>query len=97
MREIVDLYFGQAREIMAGLDKAIKGGDVPEVDHLAHKLAGSSLACGMSALVPSLRQLEHNAKAGHLTGAPEHYARSARSLKPCALFMTDFLGQLPPN
>ncbi len=53
MRELMDLYFGQADEIMAGLEKALQAGDVPDVDHLAHKLAGSSLACGMSAIVPA--------------------------------------------
>jgi HPt (histidine-containing phosphotransfer) domain-containing protein len=71
MRELVDLYFRQADEIMASLDRAITGNAVGEVNHLAHKLAGSSLACGMSAVVPSLRQLEGGAKAGHLDGARE--------------------------
>jgi CheY-like chemotaxis protein len=84
MRELMDLYFGQADQIMAGLGKAIAAGDVREVDHLSHKLAGSSLACGMSALVPALRQLEHNAKAGHLQGAPDWFAQAARNWKPFA-------------
>ncbi len=74
MRELMDLYFGQADEIMAKLGKGIAAGDVGEVDHLSHKLAGSSLACGMSALLPALRQLEHNAKAGHIDGRPEWFA-----------------------
>ena len=64
MKELLDLYFGQAEQIMTGLGQAITAGDVGQVDYLAHKLAGSSLACGMSALVPALRQLEHNAKSG---------------------------------
>ncbi len=71
MRELVDLYFQQADEIMASLERAINVNAVGEVNHLAHKLAGSSLACGMSAVVPSLRQLEGGAKAGHLNGARE--------------------------
>ena len=79
MRELMDMYFGQADEIMAGLKKAVRRAIVPDVDHLAHKLAGSSLACGMSAIVPPLRQMETGAKAGHLDGAEEFVGRGRRS------------------
>jgi len=95
MRELLDLYFGQADEIMAGLGRAIAAGDVAQVDHLAHKLAGSSLACGMSALVPALRQLEHNAKGGHLQGAPDWFAQVGVQLEAVRLYMHDYLGQQP--
>jgi HPt (histidine-containing phosphotransfer) domain-containing protein len=96
MRELMDLYFGQADEIMAGLGKGIAAGDVGEVDHLSHKLAGSSLACGMSALLPPLRKLEHNAKAGHLEGAPEWFAQVGVQLEAVRKFMRDHLRQNPP-
>jgi HPt (histidine-containing phosphotransfer) domain-containing protein len=96
MRELMDLYFGQADEIMAGLGKGIAAGDVGEVDHLSHKLAGSSLACGMSALLPALRKLEHNAKAGHLEGAPEWFAQVGVQLEAVRKFMRDHLRQNPP-
>jgi HPt (histidine-containing phosphotransfer) domain-containing protein len=95
LRELMDLYFGQAAEIMAGLEKAISAGDVGQVDHLAHKLAGSSLACGMSALVPPLRQLEHNAKAGHLQGAPDWFAQVGVQLEAVRRHMDDYLRQYP--
>jgi HPt (histidine-containing phosphotransfer) domain-containing protein len=91
MRELMALYFGQADQIMAGLDKAIASGDVGEVDHLSHKLAGSSLACGMSAVVPDLRRLEHNAKAGHLEGAPKWFAQVGAQLEALRRFMRDYL------
>jgi HPt (histidine-containing phosphotransfer) domain-containing protein len=97
MRELIDLYFGQADQIMAGLGKGIAAGDVGEVDHLAHKLAGSSLACGMSALVRPLRQLEMNAKAGHLDGAPEWFAQVAAQLEAVRRFMNDHLHRTPPS
>jgi HPt (histidine-containing phosphotransfer) domain-containing protein len=96
MRELIDLYFGQADQIMAGLGKGIAAGDIGEVDHLAHKLAGSSLACGMSALVLPLRQLEMNAKAGHLDGAPEWFAQAAAQLEAVRRFINDYLRQTPP-
>jgi HPt (histidine-containing phosphotransfer) domain-containing protein len=93
MRELLDLYFGQADQIMAGLGHAIAAGDVAQVDHLAHKLAGSSLACGMSALVPALRQLEHNAKGGHLQGAPDWFAQVGVQLAAVRLYLRDHFGQ----
>jgi HPt (histidine-containing phosphotransfer) domain-containing protein len=96
MRELIDLYFGQADEIMAKLGKGIAAGDVGEVNHLSHKLAGSSLACGMSALIPALRQLEHNAKAGHLTGAPDWFAQAGVQLEAVRKFMRDYLSRKSP-
>jgi HPt (histidine-containing phosphotransfer) domain-containing protein len=95
MRELLDLYFSQADEIMAGLGQAIAAGDVGQVDHLSHKLAGSSLACGMSALVPALRQLEHNAKSGHLQGAPDWYAQVGVHLAAVRRYMQDHFGHKP--
>jgi HPt (histidine-containing phosphotransfer) domain-containing protein len=95
LRELIGLYFGQAAEIMAGLEKAIQANDVPEVDHLAHKLAGSSLACGMSCIVPPLRLLERNAKEGHLRGAPECFVQAAAQLKIIRRYMDEYLQRNP--
>ncbi|HEY3857823.1 MAG TPA: Hpt domain-containing protein [Verrucomicrobiae bacterium] len=93
MRELIDLYFQQADDIMVRLEKAINGKVVGDVDHLAHKLAGSSLACGMSAVVPSLRQLEGNAKAGHLNGGNELLADVIVQMKVIKGRIQDYLAQ----
>ena len=95
MRELLDLYFKQADQIMPALGQAIATGDVGQVDYLSHKLAGSSLSCGMSALVPALRQLEHNAKSGHLQGAPDWFAQAGVQLEAVRLYMHDQFGQNP--
>jgi HPt (histidine-containing phosphotransfer) domain-containing protein len=95
MRELLGLYFRQADEIMAGLGHAIPAGDVGQVDYLAHKLAGSSLSCGMSALVPALRQLEHNAKDGHLQGAADWFAQVGVQLEAVRRYMRDLFGPNP--
>jgi two-component system, sensor histidine kinase and response regulator len=95
MREIIGLYFGQADQIIKGLEKAIAEGDVAQVDHFAHKLAGSSLACGMTAVVPALRQMERNAKAGHLDGAPDWFAQATTQLEAVRRFMDGYLAQRP--
>jgi HPt (histidine-containing phosphotransfer) domain-containing protein len=93
MRELMDMYFGQADQIMAGLHQAIQTRSVEDVDHLAHKLAGSSLACGLSAIVPSLRRMEHGAKAGHLDGAEASMAEAVTALELLRKAVQDHLRQ----
>ena len=93
MRELMDMYFGQADQIMLGLHKAIAEGAIDDVDHLAHKLAGSSLACGLSAIVPSLRRMEQGAKAGHLDGAEASMAEAITSLELLRHAVQDHLRQ----
>jgi HPt (histidine-containing phosphotransfer) domain-containing protein len=93
MRELMDMYFGQADKIMIDLHKAIQAGSVADVDHLAHKLAGSSLACGLSAIVPSVRRLEHGAKEGHLNGAEASMAEAVKALELLRSAVQDYLRQ----
>ena len=93
MRELMDMYFGQADQIIPGLRQAIQTGAVAEVNHLAHKLAGSSLACGLSAIVPSLRRMEQVAKAGHLDGAEASMAEAVASLELLRHAVQDYLRQ----
>jgi HPt (histidine-containing phosphotransfer) domain-containing protein len=97
LRDLMVLYFTQAGEIMAGLGQAIEKGDVKAVDHFSHKLVGSSLACGMSAPVHALRQLEHNAISGHLQGAPDWFGQVGEQLDAVRNFMQDYLKQLLPR
>jgi HPt (histidine-containing phosphotransfer) domain-containing protein len=97
MRQLMDLYFGQADEVMAGLEKAIQAGDIGEVDHLSHKLAGSSLGCGMSAIVGPLRQLEQGAKKGHLLGAAEWLTQAKAQLELLRRYIQDLIRQNPPS
>ncbi len=94
LRQLMDMYFGQADQIMPGLGQAIQAGAVDDVNHLAHKLAGSSLACGLSAIVPSLRRMEHGAKAGHLNGAEASMAEAVTSLELLRHAVQDYLRQL---
>jgi HPt (histidine-containing phosphotransfer) domain-containing protein len=96
MRELLDLYFQQGNDIMTALGDAIERHDIAEVDHLAHKLAGSSLACGMTAVVASLRQLEGGAKSGHLNGAPEFFAEAVAQMERVRVCVRDYLAQLQP-
>ncbi len=81
LQELVDLYFAQARDLMNGLRAAINSGSAKDVDHFAHKLVGASLACGMSAMVLPLRELERRGKQGHLGDAEALYERASRHLE----------------
>jgi len=81
LQELVDLYFAQAKDLMNGLRGAITAGSAKDVDHFAHKLVGASLACGMSAMVLPLRELERQGKEGHLTNAEALFAQTSRHLE----------------
>jgi CheY-like chemotaxis protein/HPt (histidine-containing phosphotransfer) domain-containing protein len=81
VQELVDLYFAQAKDLMNGLRGAINSGSAKDVDHFAHKLVGASLACGMSAMVPPLRELENRGKEGKLGDAEALYDRASRHLE----------------
>jgi hypothetical protein len=48
-------------------------------------------------MVPSLRQLEHNAKDGRLDGAAELFAESARQLEIVRSHINEYLSKLPPT
>lgn len=93
LKELMKLYFRQADEIMIELRKAVTASDLNEVDHLSHKLAGSSLTCGMSALVAPLRSLERNAKAGSLDGAPGFFAEVEVQLEAVRQYMDNYIRQ----
>ncbi len=81
LKELVDLYFAQARDLMNGLRAAINSGSAKDVDHFAHKLVGASLACGMSAMVLPLRELEKRGKEGQLGDAEALFDRASRHLE----------------
>jgi len=81
LRDLVTLYFEQAAEIMPALGAALEKRSAGEVNYLAHKLAGASLSCGMSAMVAPLRELEARGRKGDLTGADDFMARTTANLE----------------
>ncbi len=91
VRELITLYLSQAGELMEGMDGAIKAGSAGEVNRLAHKLVGSSLTCGMAAIVGPLREMEREAKQGRLSGADQSFAEANRQLESIRCWLTDHL------
>ena len=81
LQELVELYFAQATDLMNGLRGAINSGSAKDVDHFAHKLVGASLACGMSAMVLPLRELEKRGKEGRLGDAEALFDQASRHLE----------------
>ncbi len=81
LRELADLYFTQAGEILPALSAALEKHSASEINHLSHRLVGASLSCGMSAMVAPLRELEKRGRSGDLAGADEFMARAAANLE----------------
>ena len=81
MQDLAKLYFEQAGEIMPALGAALKERSASDVNYLAHKLAGASLSCGMSAMVAPLRELESRGRKGDLTGADDFMTQAAANLE----------------
>ncbi len=81
LEELVELYFAQATDLMNGLRGAINSGSAKDIDHFAHKLVGASLACGMSAMVLPLRELEKRGKEGRLDDTEALFDQASRHLE----------------
>ena len=91
LQDLANLYFDQAREIMAALGEAVEKRAANDVDYLAHKLAGASLSCGMSAMVAPLRELEARGRAGNLAGADGFMGQAVANLEIVRAQVEDYL------
>lgn len=58
MNELIDLYFPQTRELLDELKNAVAQKNAGAVYQAAHKALGSSVTCGMTAVIEPLRELE---------------------------------------
>ena len=91
LQDLTNLYFEQAGEIMPALGAALEKSAANDVDHLAHKLAGASLTCGMSAMVAPLRELEKRGRKGDLAGADGFMAQAAANLEIVRATVQEYL------
>jgi HPt (histidine-containing phosphotransfer) domain-containing protein len=95
LRRVIELYLHHTEERLEELKTAVKQESADDVYAIAHKCLGSSLTCGMTAIVPALKELQRMGRAGDLNGAPNqlHAAETAfQKLKP---FVALYLEQLP--
>ena len=91
LKDLANLYFEQAREIMTALGAAVEEHSAGDVDYLAHKLAGASLSCGMSAMVAPLRELEARGRKRDLTGADDFMPQAAANLEIVRAIVQEYL------
>src|SRR2546426_4669063 len=72
-QELVTLYRTQTKQQLAQIFQAIRQGDASAASSVAHSCAGASSTCGMVAIMPILREIEHCGKAGDLAALPSLY------------------------
>jgi len=69
--ELVTLYVKQTSEQLGQIRVALGEPDAERASRLAHSCAGASATCGMIAIVPLLRQVEHAAGEGKVQEAAQ--------------------------
>jgi len=89
LRELVELYLKQTTEQIAQLEMAVRANQAEQVRHVAHSCAGASATLGMARLVPLLRELERQGKAGQLTNAEQLCADLASEFKRIQDFLVN--------
>lgn len=76
VQELAGLYLTEASQQIQQMGRAIESKSAAEVAHLAHKCFGASATCGMTAILPSLRELERLGHSGRLSNA-QHFWNEA--------------------
>lgn len=87
MDELIELYFPQTRELLDELKIAIETGNYDSIYKSAHKALGSSVTCGMNAIVQHLKELEQYGRDKNSENAHAELTRAERAFKE----MTDYL------
>ncbi|MCX7424843.1 MAG: PhnD/SsuA/transferrin family substrate-binding protein [Planctomycetia bacterium] len=93
-RELIELYLEQAAETMKNLHAAIDAGAADDVNHLAHRLAGGSAVCGVTAVVAPLRTLEQRGRENQLSDAGDLLAQIEQRLEISRLALAKYLDEL---
>jgi CheY-like chemotaxis protein/HPt (histidine-containing phosphotransfer) domain-containing protein len=89
IRELTELYLTQTTDQLESLRRAVETNAVQDVERIAHKSAGASATCGMTAMVPPLRELERQGQAGDLHGAAALVAQAAKELERIRVFLNN--------
>jgi len=96
-RQLSALYLGQADNLMNGIQAAIKADASQDLCQLAHRLGGSSSACGMRAILPPLLELEGQGRRGRLSDADQLFAQTSRKLESIRRVLSDQLAGQPAS
>ena len=93
LRELIDMYLTKADELLKDLQAAIEVGAADDVKRLAHRLAGSSVVCGVTAMVQPLRALEQRGREGQLSDAGQLFAETVQRLEMCRRLLAEYLAE----
>ena len=94
VRELVNLFLTQTAEQLGDIRKAMTAGSAREVARIAHKAAGASATCGMTALVAPLKQMEREGHEGHLESAARQQRDAEQALDRVREFLDAYLKTL---
>ncbi len=96
LRELMELYLQQTVKQIMQLNAAVETRNAEAVKHLAHSCAGASSTCGMSGIVPPLRELERQGCEGLQPNAPQFASDVNNEFARIQKFLLDYLKSLPP-
>jgi HPt (histidine-containing phosphotransfer) domain-containing protein len=89
------MYLTQTVSLLADLQAAVETNSADALAQAAHKLAGSSVSCGVQAFTGPLRELERLGQANDLTGAAALFDQVRQMFPRVRLFLNQFLQDLP--
>ncbi|HOC54364.1 MAG TPA: response regulator [Verrucomicrobiota bacterium] len=93
LRELVTLYLDQTAGQIERLEAAVQAGKAQEVRRLAHSCAGASATCGMTNLVPLLRELERQGAENALAGAEELSRKAGEEFTRIRSYLEAYLAE----
>ena len=96
LRDLVTLYIKQTTGQLADLETAVRDANTDTVRRVAHSCAGASATCGISRIVPLLRELEKQGTEGKLTSAAELLRTVTEEFSAIKKFLEDYLAQHAP-
>ncbi|MDT5122165.1 MAG: two-component system, sensor histidine kinase and response regulator [Acidobacteriota bacterium] len=95
LKRIIALYLLHTGERLEELKTALSQESASDVYAIAHKCLGSSLTCGMTAIVPALTELQRMGQAGDLVGAADQFNAAQTAFQKLKPFLELYLERLP--
>ncbi len=91
---MVQLFLAETAQRLDAVERCFAARDADQLEHVAHKLAGSAANIGAFRLRDALREIENRAADHHWDGVPEEIARARESWlrleEPLADYITRF-------
>ena len=90
LRELVSLYIDQTVGQLEQLEAAVRTNQPQEARRIAHSCAGASATCGVTKLVPLLRELERQGIQGQLTNGAELMEQIAKEFAQVRVVLSPY-------